>query len=96
MPRIQQQDGDNNRYCFGIGQVSFGDVSIIHVTKIYAVSYLNKTWFLSETVRGAKIGERAFRLALDFLSCEHCLEDDAQNFESHDFASRSLVNFLTM
>ena len=30
-----------------------------------------------------KIGERAFRLALDFLSCKQCLTSDSHIFEHH-------------
>ena len=41
------------------------------------------------------IDERALRVALDFLSLKQCLADDSKVFERHDFASRSLANFLT-
>ena len=42
-----------------------------------------------------KIDERAFLVALDFLSSKQCLAGDSQIFEYHDFASKSLVNVLT-
>ena len=49
---------------------------------------------LSVSVIGTKTDERAFRVALDILSCKQCLGGDSQIFEHHDFASRSPVNFL--
>ena len=86
---------DNNWHCFGISHITFGVVPIIDMAKIYVLCCFNKTLFLSETVSITKIGERAFPLALDFLSCKQCLTGHFPIFEHYDFASRSLVNFLT-
>ena len=42
-----------------------------------------------------KTDESAFSVVLDILTCKQCLVSDSQIFGHHDFASRSIINFLT-
>ena len=71
-----------------LAALCFGDVPMVNMAKVSILCCFNKTLCLSKTVKGTKIGERAFRFALDFLRCIQCLTVDSQIFEHHDFASR--------
>ena len=81
--------------CRSIWHICVEDVPMINLTRDIRLLPVNKTLCLSETVKGTKFDERAFRLALGFLSRKECLAADSQLFKYYIFASRSLVNFLT-
>ena len=75
--RRRQQSG--LLWC-NIWNLSFGDVPIKNMTRIYVLCCFNKSSCLSETVRGAKTDEGAFRAVLDILSCKQCSAGDSQIF----------------